>query len=76
MELSKISEVKVHGYFPISGEATLIFIFASHLISGQLLKKRICSPRSKFFPLREDPILTGLNCPGKQTGSPKSCFPL
>ena len=33
-----------------------MFFSASHLISGQLLKKRICSHRSKFFPLRVDPI--------------------
>ena len=41
-------------------EATLLFpIFASHLIRDQLFKKRICSLRSKFFPLRVDPILKG-----------------
>ena len=60
----------------LSGEATLIFIFASYLIRGLLLKERICSPRSKFFPLRADPILKGLHCPEKQTGSHKNCFPL
>ena len=32
------------------------FSFAFLLGGGQLLKKRICSCRSKFFPLRVDPI--------------------
>ena len=35
----------------------LVFIFASHLIRGQLLKNRICSHRSKLLPLKVDPIL-------------------
>ena len=35
----------------------LFLFFASHLIRGWLLKKRICSHRSKFFPLRVDPFL-------------------
>ena len=46
----------------LSGEATLISIFASHLIRGQLLKKKICSIKSKFFTLRVDLILKGLHC--------------
>ena len=58
----------------LSGEATL-FIFASHLIRDRLLMKRICSHRSKFFPVRVDPVLKGLHYPGKKTGSHKSCFP-
>ena len=41
---------------------------------GQLFKERICSSRSKFFPLRVDPILEELCCPWKQSGSHKSCF--
>ena len=53
---------------------SFIFIFASQLIRGQFLKKRICSPKSKFFPLRVDPIWKGLHCPGRQTGSHKNCF--
>ena len=28
-------------------------------------------PRSKFFPLRVDPILKGLHCPGKHRKSQK-----
>ena len=36
-------------------EATLLS-FVSLLSRGQLLKERICSYRSKFFPLRVDPI--------------------
>ena len=67
--------IKVNGY-TFRRSNSFIFIFASHLISGQLLKKRICSFRSKFFSLRVDPIFRGLHCSGKQTGSHKSCFPL
>ena len=46
---------KVNGY-TFKGSNSCIFIFASHLIRGQLLKERICSSRSKFFPLRVDPF--------------------
>ena len=47
----------------VSGKATLSFSsLLSFSIRGQLLKKRICSSGSKFFPLRADPILEGL-CP-------------
>ena len=42
---------------------------------SQLLKKRICSHRSKFFPLRVDCILVRLRCPGKQTGSQEKLSP-
>ena len=61
---------KVNGY-TVRGSNYFIFIFASHLIRSQLLKKRICSPRSKFIPLRVDSILKGLHCPRKQTGRHK-----
>ena len=61
----------------VNGEATLLFsFFVSHLIRGQLLEKRICSLRSKFFPLRVDTILKEVHCPGKETGSHKNCLPL
>ena len=53
-------KLKVNEY-TFRGNNSFIFIFATHLIRGQLLKKRICSPRSKFFPLRVDPILKGLH---------------
>ena len=39
---------------------------------GQLLEKRICSPRSQFFALCFDPILHELYHSGKQTGSHKN----
>ena len=39
------------------------------------MKKRICSPRSKFFPLRVDPIWKGLHCPGKQNKKSQKLFP-
>ena len=34
-------------------------IFFSIFCEGQLSKERICSSRSKFFPLRVDPIKVG-----------------
>ena len=37
-------------------EEVTVLYFASLLWRGQLLKERICSLRSKFFPLRVDPI--------------------
>ena len=50
----------------LAREATLIF--ASHLISDQLLKE--FAPLGViFFPVRIDPFLKGLHCPGKLTGS-------
>ena len=68
--------IKVNGYTFRGSNSFILFFFASHLFRGQHLKERICSPRSKFFPLRVDPILKGLHCPGKQTGSHKSRLPL
>ena len=52
---------------PISSLASLLNV-------GLLLKERICSSRSKFFPLRVDPSLKGFCCLEKQTGSHKSCL--
>ena len=40
------------------GEATPSALFFASLVGrGQLLQERICSHRSKFFPLRDDPSL-------------------
>ena len=55
---------KMNGYI-FRGSNSAIFIFASFLNGGQLLKERICSYRSKFFPLRVDTILEGVCCSGK-----------
>ena len=60
---SKMSKVKWYTY---RGSNFFIVIFASHLIRGQLLKKRIRSPKRKFFPCMSRPYLKGLHCPGKQ----------
>ena len=46
-----------------TGEVTLVVFFTSHLTRCQLLQKRV------------DPILKGLHCLGKQTGSHKSWLP-
>ena len=37
-----------------------LFHIAFLLSEGQLLKERICSSRSKFFPIRVDPFLSCL----------------
>ena len=47
----------------LSGEATLFSLSPSLSLGGQLLKKRICSFWSKFFPLRVDPTFKGLHWP-------------
>ena len=60
-------------YFP--GELTPLFHFASLIYKGQLLKERICSSRSKFFPRRVTLFLDWLRFHGKQTGIPKKLFP-
>ena len=41
------------------GSNSAFIIFAS-FVWTQLLKERICSFRSKFFPLRADPFLKGI----------------
>ena len=43
-------------------------IFASLLSMGQLLKERICSFRSKFFPFKVDPSSKKVPHLEKQTG--------
>lgn len=45
----------------LSGEAILSFFCVSHLNGDQLLKKRVCSPRSKFFELREKKLWRALS---------------
>ena len=56
---------KVNGYsFRVSNPA--IFSFAFLLNGNRLLKGRICSCRSKFFPLSVDPVLEGSRSPVKQ----------
>ena len=43
---------------------------------GLLLKERIWSHRSKFFPLRIDLCLEEFCCPGKLSKGHESCLPL
>ena len=62
--------------YTFRGSNSDILIVASLPGGAQLLKQRICSSRSKFFPLRVESILELPHSPGKQTGSHKSCFPL
>ena len=47
--------IMVHGY-TFRGSNSVIFSFGSLLKRGLLLKERICSKRSKFFPLSVHPI--------------------
>ena len=67
--------LNMNGY-TFRGSNSVIFIVASHINWGHLLKERICSHWSKFFPLRVDPILERLHPACKQTGSLKNCLPL
>ena len=53
----------------LRGSNSAIFIFASLLNRGQLLKERICSSGSQYLPLRVNMFEEGLCNPGKQTGS-------
>ena len=55
--------------YPFRGSNSINFHFCLPSHEGQLLKKRICSYRSKFSPLRVDPILGKLHFPGQQTGT-------
>ena len=55
---------------------SVVFIIAYHINGGHLIKERICSCWSKFFSLREDPILGRLCPPDKQTESQESGLPL
>ena len=57
------TDLKANGY---TGESTTIFNSASLLNEVQLLKDRICSPRSKFYSFRVDPLLEGVCLLGKE----------
>ena len=50
--------LKVNGY-TVRGSNSVSFSFACLGNGGQLLKERICSLRSKFFPLLVDHLLEG-----------------
>ena len=62
--------------YTLRGSNCIIFVFGSLLNRGYLFKERICSFRSKFFPLTVDLVLEELYCPEKQTESYDSCSPL
>ena len=63
----------MNGY-TFRGSNSIIFIVVSHTHFCNLIKERICSHRSKFFPLREDPIFERLLPPDKQIESPGNCL--
>ena len=64
--------IKVSGYtFRASNSVNKLC--PPHINWGHLIKKRICSHRSKFFPLRVDPI-SEHRPPGMQTGSHENCL--
>ena len=55
---------QVIGYlYSFRGYNSASFLFAILLNGNQILKERICSSRSKFFPLRVDSLLEGLHPP-------------
>ena len=61
----------------IKGDNFSDFLFAllaeeAHPQRGLLLKERICSSRSKFFPLRVDPIQKGGKHENGRVASPET----
>ena len=68
---NSIYNVMVHECSFRGNNSQFRFCFPSQC--SQLIKERICSQRSKFFPLRVVPILKGACHPGKQSGSHNSC---
>ena len=52
----------------VSGKQMCLFLFSFFFLLGgsQVLKQRICSSSSKYFPLREYSILKELCCLGNQ----------
>ena len=66
--------LQMNGY-SVRGSNSAISCFVPLFNIGQLLKERICSYRSKFFPLRVDLLLERLHLQGKQTGSQETYFP-
>ena len=56
--------------FKLSNSSTFTFAFCPYSNGSQLVKGRICSSRSKFFPLRVDFHIEG---PHFQTGVHESC---
>lgn len=58
-------------WYIFRGSNCVIVVFASIVNEGQFLQKRICSPWSKFFPLRTDSISERFPCTEKLTKSRK-----
>ena len=58
------------------GSNSVIFIVASHINRGHIIKERICCRRGKLILLRVEPILGRLRPPGKQTGGHENCLSL
>ena len=50
----------------VRGSNFALVIFASPFSVGQLLNERICSFRSKFFPLKVDPFWKGFYTEGSK----------
>ena len=71
-EYSTEVQIKVNGY---TSTSVPIFISAALHKGGQLLNERICSPRSKFFPLKVYPILEGLHLSREAKKDSQKLFP-
>ena len=67
--------LKVNGY-TLSESNSVIFILGLLLNRDQFLKQRICSSRSKFYPLRVDLILESFRSVGKLAGSRERFCPV
>ena len=73
MEEYSTDMVKVNGY-TFRGSNCVISVFS--LLNGITTEnERISCHKSKFFPLKVEPISGELYCIGKLTVSYKSCFP-
>ena len=59
----KLIHLRLNGY-TFRGSKSVIFIFTYYLIRVPLVKRKICSHGSEFFPLRVDSILGRLRSPG------------
>ena len=70
----QLAGIKVNGY-TLRGSNSVIFIVASYINWGHLIKERICSigANSTF---KSRPLLGKLCPPGKQTGSHENCLSL
>ena len=62
-------------WYTYRGSNSSVFNFASLVIRGQLLKARICSFQSRFFPFRDDPHFVKVSSLREANRKLQSCSP-